>query len=69
MKDMIIPIPSVHIVKNTFKIITIPIVHMVKNTLKFTNTWNNHLTKTNNMLKIQKNKDTNQTFNDVEFPK
>ena len=44
-------------------------VHMVKNTLKFTNKWNNHLTKTNNMLKIQKNKDTNQTFNDVGFPK
>ena len=45
MKDQIITIPSIHMVKKTFKIIPIPNVHMVKKTFKFTKTRKNRLTK------------------------
>ena len=38
MKDKIIPIPSVQMVKNTFNIIPLLSVHMVKKTLKIKNT-------------------------------
>ena len=41
----------------------------MKNKLKFTNTWNNHITKTNKMLNIQKKKGANQKINDVTFPR
>ena len=56
MKDQIITIPSIHMVKNTFKIIPIPSVHMVKKTFKFTKTRKNRLTKKKEILNIQRKK-------------
>ena len=55
-------------VKNIFMIIPIPNVHMVRNTLKFTNTWNNCLSKTKKIPNIYK-KDINKKINDVAFPR
>ena len=51
------------------KIITILRVHMVKKSSKIMNTWMNCLTKTKKVQNIQKKKYTNQNFNEFEFPK
>ena len=54
MKDQTITIPVVHMVQNIFNIIPMPSVHMVKKTFKFTNIWKNRPIKTKKILNILK---------------
>ena len=69
MKDQIIFIPNVHMVKNKFKIIIIPKFHMVKKIFISKTTRKTSQRKTKKIRNIKKNKDIIKPFNYVAFTK